>query len=567
MTSEVGLTSHELQRRAREDEEHMKAAGKMATEMHTLSSLLTASGLEHMFAALRDKVKLDELQSRLLANRPMFLEHLRSLGIDKLAERQKLANQIGRAEKAGLLPPPVRRYPHLEPPVYDEEDGSKETITLRLKVPAGTAPNQLKVNLGFDRVEVLYCGGATAANGKLCGSVDPSDCTWQLERSQPPEYEPLLGAAEQPPPPDDTLVISLQKSEPGRWKGLFADAVAKRYVPPPRPKTERELAQEARDKEIQHEKDLLKRDMLHGRAHPGVKPRGMDFSGGTPHWRSHRIRVGETGARNAPDSADKPQLAAREHWQSARAAILWRRGATSVDGEAEHSEGSEPWYTWVETESELTLSARTERGLPPSELSLQARPSSVDCHVRGRATPWCGFLVGHIDPARCCLEVLTNPDEGAVWDTLQLTLAKVQKGRLWRTPWQECLSSVERRERKSALHPDRPRRYELMASDGWDETETDQEWELTLKIKAGPAHDDLRVAVTTNPPALNVHLVGLEDEPLVGGELFGKIVPERSSWHVRAAKSIGSMKVEEIVVRLGKESAGRWRGLIKKHYV
>ena len=105
-----------------------------------------------------------------------------------------------------------------------------------------------------------------------------------------------------------------------------------------------------------------------------------------------------------------------------------------------------------------------------------------------------------------------------------------------------------------------------MASDGWDETETDQEWELTLKIKAGPAHDDLRVAVTTNPPALNVHLVGLEDEPLVGGELFGKIVPERSSWHARG-------QVDWIDESRGDRGAA-WQGigwpvegLIKKHYV
>ena len=83
------------------------------------------------------------MQSRLLANRPLFLEHLRRHGVEKLGERQKLANQIGKAEKAGQLPNPVRRYPYLEPPTYEEEDGNRETMTVKLRVPAGTTPNQL----------------------------------------------------------------------------------------------------------------------------------------------------------------------------------------------------------------------------------------------------------------------------------------------------------------------------------------------------------------------------------------------------------------------------------------
>lgn len=567
MTSDAGLTSHELQRRAREDEERKKAAADAPVETHTLTSLLEAAGLEHLHACLVDKTSLDEMQSRLLANRPLFLEFLRGHGVDKLGERQKLANQIGKAEKAGQLPNPVRRYPHLEPPVFDEEGGSKEVMTVRLKVPAGTSPNQLKVAFDFDRLTVKYCGGVTSATGKLSGTVRPTECTWQIERAAQPEYDPMADAAEQPDAPDDTLAVSLQKEESGGWKTLFTDSVARRYVAPPKPKTERELAMEARDKEVQKEKDKIKHDILYGRAPINFKPRKMDLGGTTPHWRSHRTKVGETGSRNGYAGDDAPSLTARDHWQTARATMLWREGAVSFDGAPDHPEDSAPFYTWTETEAAITLRAQTERGLPSSALSLKAKRSSVECHVRGRATPWCGFLVGHVDPSRCTLEVVPCVDAAAVSDTLQLTLAKAAKAQLWRAPWPELLAAMEVRERRSNALQDRPRRSVLMASGGWDEMEKDGIWEIVIAVKHGLAPDDFRVGITTNPSALNLHVVGQEDEPIIGGQLWGTLDPERSSWHIRAAKPKGSMKIDEIVLNLAKEKGSVWRGFFKKHYV
>jgi hypothetical protein len=225
-------TSNDLLARAREDQARAERDRALQPASYTLAALCESCGLDHHILALEGNLTLADLQSRLLANRPLLLEHLRGLGMEKLAERQRLANAVGKAEKAGQLPPPEPKYPHLVPSIYEQD---KETMTVRLKVASGTSSNQLKVRIDFHQLSVQYCTGPTAVNGKLHGAVKPSECTWQIEREPPPEYDPLVSASEQPVMPDDTLVITLQKDIPEPWSCLFVDAVAKKCARLPSP--------------------------------------------------------------------------------------------------------------------------------------------------------------------------------------------------------------------------------------------------------------------------------------------------------------------------------------------
>ena len=103
--------------------------------------------------------------------------------------------------------------------------------------------------------------------------------------------------------------------------------------------------------------------------------------------------------------------------------------------------------------------------------------------------------------------------------------------------------------------------------EGWDEEQSDATWTIKLSLRKGDSlqHDDLRVGVTAT--SLNVHLAGQEDRPLLGGELYGRIVPTGCSWKVVPGKAVGSMQVEDLVLTLSKESKGHmWRGLIRAAY-
>jgi len=87
-----------------------------------------------------------------------------------------------------------------------------------------------------------------------------------------------------------------------------------------------------------------------------------------------------------------------------------------------------------------------------------------------------------------------------------------------------------------------------------------------IPIKAGGnlTHDDLHVCVTAT--SLNVHVVGQEEKPLLGGELGGRIAPAKCTWSVREAAPIGTMQVEEIELHLVKETPAMWRDLLKQAY-
>ena len=152
-------------------------------------------------------------------------------------------------------------------------------------------------------------------------------------------------------------------------------------------------------------------------------------------------------------------------------------------------------------------------------------------------------------------------------DTLQLTLVKAVPNTLWRAPWPELVSQLDLRDKRTARY--RPRRDELQLG-GWDQRQTAETCDITIPFKGGSlSHDDLRVAVT--PEALNVHIAGQEDAPMLGGELRGRIDVSKCTWRIRSAKprkSAPSIKVEEMVISLAKASGGGyWHGdLFKSTY-
>ena len=518
----------------------------------TILNLLKASSLDHLFSTLNEKTSLSEMQSKLASNRPLLLNHLKDLGVEKLGERQALANALSKAEKEGRLPS-VRPIAHLQVPIFEELDDA--TITVRLKVPAEVQSNQLKMHSDANSLRVELRGEPTALTGKLYALVKPRETIWELERSKRPEYDPMLDATEQPLPDDDTMCITLYKAEPGRWPTLFSDGVAKRYVPPPPPpKVESE-----KDKEVKKALEVRKREMLYGMT---FKQRPMDLDHKKHMEREARREYEKSRDRKAKET---PQWSAHEHWPSATAILLMRDGRKEAKGCPDHPEDSGPMYSWVEDRSKLVVRASTRKGLEQSSLKLHATKTSVECEINGVATPWCGHLVGRIDPDSSKFEVIRDPTEEAS-DILQLTLIKAVPNSLWRAPWPELIAQIDVKEKKALVR--KPQRHELLVG-GFDQGQKEDKFEIVIQFKAGfeeyLAHDDFRIGVTDN--ALNIHIAGQEDMPILGGQLRGKIDPRQCSWRVRKGKKKGSMLIEELVIELHKESGqGYWKDLFKTTY-
>ena len=552
----------------------------------TLAELLEAHGLERLVETLHEKASLADLQSRLASNRPLMLAHLKAIGVDRLGDRQALANALSKSEKSGQIAAAVP-IAQLRPPIFDEDD---DALTVKLKLPPHVSSNQLKMRVDANSLRVELCGEATACCGKLHALVRPSDCTWELERSPRPEYDPLASASDQPAP-EDTMVISLRKAEPGRWTTLFADATAKRYVPPvvePPPESE-----DAKARRLAL--DLKKRDALHGVGfvQRTYDPRGERQSAEATARRAREQRAAE------PQAASTPTAPARDHWPGARAVLLWRDGASPRDGCPSHSADSEPFFRWVEERDTLVISASTRRDLDASEIEMRATRSSVECFVSGLPTPWRGALVGHIEPSKCSLQVVPSAQPDAISDTLRLTLVKADANRLvrsrrrskappapahvlcptervpdhlsnaqWRAPWPELLKEMDLRDQRS--HRRLPRRDEMLVG-GYDHAQhADGLVEVVVPFKSGfewLTHDELRVALASD--AINVHVAGQEEAPMLAGQLHGKIDVARCSWSVRAAEARGSMQIEEIVIRLRKAAGHKqqWHDLLKVAYV
>ena len=148
-----------------------------AQQFVTISNLLQANDLSHVFTHLKDE-SLCDMQKLQSSNRPRLLSHLKGLGVDKLGDRQAIANALLKAERDGQLPT-QRAIPHLQAPVFYEDD---ESVTAKLKVPADTTSNQLKVHIDVNSVCVELQGAPTACTGKLHAIIKPADSLWELVR-------------------------------------------------------------------------------------------------------------------------------------------------------------------------------------------------------------------------------------------------------------------------------------------------------------------------------------------------------------------------------------------------
>ena len=102
---------------------------------------------------------------------------------------------------------------------------------------------------------------------------------------------------------------------------------------------------------------------------------------------------------------------------------------------------------------------------------------------------------------------------------------------------------------------------------GWDTEQSDGAWRVTIPFKAAIdrylSHDDFRVALT--PDALNVHIAGQEERPMLAGFLCGTIDPYLCTWQIRKGKSRGTQQTEELEVTIVKEHFGQmWGDLFKR---
>ena len=95
--------------------------------------------------------------------------------------------------------------------------------------------------------------------------------------------------------------------------------------------------------------------------------------------------------------------------------------------------------------------------------------------------------------------------------------------------------------RDQRSHRRLPRRDEMLVG-GYDHAQhADGLVEVVVPFKSGfewLTHDELRVALASD--AINVHVAGQEEAPMLAGQLHGKIDVARCTWSVRAAEARGS---------------------------
>ena len=72
-------------------------------------------------------------------NRPIFLSRLKQLGVERLGDRQKLANALAKAEKNNRLPAPTP-IQHLKPCTFKEFD---DLLVVRLLCEHGFKSHQV----------------------------------------------------------------------------------------------------------------------------------------------------------------------------------------------------------------------------------------------------------------------------------------------------------------------------------------------------------------------------------------------------------------------------------------
>ena len=82
----------------------------------TLAQLFDELQLSHVAASFEEET-LEAFEARCKSDRSKFLQHLKDAGIDKLPERQKIANGLARARREGRLPPPALPPPPPQAPL------------------------------------------------------------------------------------------------------------------------------------------------------------------------------------------------------------------------------------------------------------------------------------------------------------------------------------------------------------------------------------------------------------------------------------------------------------------
>lgn len=80
--------------------------------MNKIDDLLRHACLEHL--NIEPSVTLSDLKTHLEAGRPALLSALKSAGVEKLSDRQLLANTLGKAQRMGILHPGVETQRQVE---------------------------------------------------------------------------------------------------------------------------------------------------------------------------------------------------------------------------------------------------------------------------------------------------------------------------------------------------------------------------------------------------------------------------------------------------------------------
>jgi len=539
----------------------------MPSESLALGSFLKEEDLVHLHDVLESHGGLAELASMLSANRVLFLARLKEWGVSRLVERQRVANGLARAIKAGRVGT-VAATPHLAPCTWTQTD---DCLVARLAIPAGTPSSAVAVSFEVNAMDIRVHGEASSMCGRLHGVVKPSDCTWELERAPP--AEPAMFELRADQQPHDEVVVTLAKGKAGaEWGGLFASGVgmsSKREKPPPPPEKPK----------------------------PAPPPPRAGGGVGGVGFVQRKLKLGERGGGNGGGGGEARggarsgkavrSLPARDHWEGERARYVWRTGCGQLRCETESpppveghgaESGGGPLFWWRETAAEVVLTARTRRGIDLSSLRLDAREASLDLEVDGIPSPWSGALCGRALPAGCSAAVLP-PAQGCEADhsLLQLTVAKADEGpsaRYWRAPFRDLLPLVEARER---LAEHAPRGSLLHTPDsGWQSGQTSDAFEVLMPLSADVSTVEdadrlLRVAVTAR--SVSVHVAGQPDAPLLAGETHGKLLVGGCSWRLARSKVRGwrGEPLQQLELHLAKDTAsagpgGHWPDLFSTEY-
>ena len=471
----------------------------------------------------------------LLANRPIALQILKTQGVQKLGQRQKICNALAKAIKNSSAK--IKPTPHLTPCLWSQDDA---TIGIKLTIPKGTPSAKIAFLAHVNSLQLTLDGEETSLVGTLHGVIKAADSTWEIQRA--PEEVPSMFNTEISA--DDLIVVTLQKAHPGEWVGLFASGHG-----------------------TTAKKEVVTKENVRTRAHKSApevsKSVGSGHVGFVP--RKLKLKSRKSGKRPSMDNHPTPEVPsepAKDHWDPYSAQFLWRDGCKNLygepDGPTEHVDG--PFYSWTETAKDIVLHARTQKGLKMDDVKMITERDSMELYVLDAPTPWCGKFSGIADPDSCGIRVVT--EGGFEWDTLECKIVKAFPLR-WRAPFEHLLQSIDERDYRRDLPP---RQAIVPADGGWEYAQRPASWSVVMPLSWEPPVsldlDDILVAVTRT--SLNVHIAGRPNQPLLGGEMHGVLRPEKSSFSICLS---GSEKIRgELRIKLCKDDSSDWPDLFKVMY-